>query len=367
MPDSVFISHNSADKPFARRVAADLQRSGANVWLDEQQILLGSSIQESIQQAIDKYDYLAVILSPESVASKWVRQELRQALDREISSDKVVVLPLLLRDCDIPGFLRDKKYADFRTDALYDPSLNDIKKRLGLPLTDTAEQSDMSERLDVIAQHDLFNGLIYLDHQLEWLSNQHPDIAKRLKPVAAIARRIRRASKRTLSLKAFIAGTYRLRRTRIDVVRIIREQLADLEILTGPRNGITSELVVSGFPSFDADTDLIEVALYNMLDNAHKYSARGGKVIVQLHSDNHQNQIHIRNRGFRASENADADIFQRGFRGREATAVSIGSGHGLYLAKLIVAAHGGEIKYNYDANQEENIFTIVIPASTKVA
>src|SRR5712691_1039626 len=72
--------------------------------------------------------YLGVVLSPRSVASPWVQREVRAALTEEIQNECVKVLPLLIENCEIPGFLRDKLYADFRGN--YQRGLSELLHRL---------------------------------------------------------------------------------------------------------------------------------------------------------------------------------------------------------------------------------------------
>jgi hypothetical protein len=79
---------------------------------------VGDSLVERIQQGIEDSSYLAVILSPRSVNSVWVRREVNAAFAAELERRSVFVLPVLAEDCDIPLFLKDKLYADFRTDYL---------------------------------------------------------------------------------------------------------------------------------------------------------------------------------------------------------------------------------------------------------
>jgi hypothetical protein len=112
---SIFLSHNAADKPFVRRLAGHLTPAGAAVWIDDAEIKVGDSLIEKIETGLIKSDYLGVVLSPNSVASNWVRTELRAVLNQEIREASVRVLPILYQDCDIPFFLRDKLYADFRS------------------------------------------------------------------------------------------------------------------------------------------------------------------------------------------------------------------------------------------------------------
>jgi tetratricopeptide (TPR) repeat protein len=111
----VFLAHSSIDKNFVRNLKNDLQNYGYETWFDEDDILAGESIIESIQNGIDNSDFVSVVLTFNSVNSNWVKRELNAALTKEINVNKVLVVPILRDDCEIPGFLRDKKYADFRS------------------------------------------------------------------------------------------------------------------------------------------------------------------------------------------------------------------------------------------------------------
>src|SRR6266542_44164 len=114
MPPSVFLSHSSRDNTFCERLALDLLEYEVKVWYDEWEIKVGDSLRAKIASGIEQNDYLAVVLSRASVQSPWVQQELNAALDKELTNRKVFVLPVLIEDCDIPVFLRDKKWGDFR-------------------------------------------------------------------------------------------------------------------------------------------------------------------------------------------------------------------------------------------------------------
>jgi len=68
-PSSVFFSHTHRDKPFVRRLGADLAALGARVWIDEAELNIGDSLLGRIAAAIDEMQYLAVVLSPD--ADRW--------------------------------------------------------------------------------------------------------------------------------------------------------------------------------------------------------------------------------------------------------------------------------------------------------
>jgi len=116
---SIFLSHNHKDKPFVRRLANDLTAKGVKVWIDEAEIKIGDSLIRKISSGIYEMDFLGAVLSPDSVQSRWVQEELEQALHIQISEAYVKVLPILLRDCRMPGFLLDKVYVDFRNENNY--------------------------------------------------------------------------------------------------------------------------------------------------------------------------------------------------------------------------------------------------------
>src|ERR1043166_4170966 len=131
---SIFLSHNHTDHAFAQRLATELTLVGVPVWIDEAQIRPGDSLLTKLEQGLRDTEYLGVILSPEAVESRWVRVELNAALQIEIRADRVKVLPILLRDCEMPAFLLDKVHIDFtRADKFYESTAKLIRFILNLP------------------------------------------------------------------------------------------------------------------------------------------------------------------------------------------------------------------------------------------
>jgi hypothetical protein len=113
---SVFISYSHENKSFADKLAAHLVKNNTHVWVDTWELKVGNSIINKIQEAITESSALLVVLSKSSVSSVWCNKELTAGLIRELEEKRVVVLPVLLEDCEIPLFLKDKMYADFRND-----------------------------------------------------------------------------------------------------------------------------------------------------------------------------------------------------------------------------------------------------------
>ncbi len=112
----IFISYSHTDKKIVNKLAAHLAKHNANIWVDTWELSVGDSILIKVQEAIQESSALLVILSKASVESEWCKKELSAGLMRELEEKRVVVLPVLVEDCEIPVFLREKMYADLRTD-----------------------------------------------------------------------------------------------------------------------------------------------------------------------------------------------------------------------------------------------------------
>lgn len=158
----VFISHSSKDKPFARRLAIDLEENGIQVWFDEWELEVGDSLIDELEKGLKKSDYVIAILSPNSVRSKWVREELKSAMTVGIHTSKTIILPALYENCSIPPFLKDKIYADFRQDYIIglNSILRTVKSKLQPLPKDIKvkinEQQPLS-RDDLVTLHEMTN------------------------------------------------------------------------------------------------------------------------------------------------------------------------------------------------------------------
>ena len=112
-PD-LFLSHSSRDKAIVRRLAEDLCFLEVDTWLDEWELQAGDSLHDVIAAAMEKAGYVAVIVGDNYADSRWARDELKQALARERRQDQGVILPLICGSAEVPPFLEDKVYLDFR-------------------------------------------------------------------------------------------------------------------------------------------------------------------------------------------------------------------------------------------------------------
>lgn len=112
----VFLCHSSMDKAHVRRIAKEFRDNNIDIWLDEEDILVGEKFITRIQEGITEANFVAIILTPNFVSGLWATEELQMALEKDISSGNTIVLPILIEDCTIPPMLRIRSYADLRSD-----------------------------------------------------------------------------------------------------------------------------------------------------------------------------------------------------------------------------------------------------------
>lgn len=93
---SCFISHSTEDHEFATRLHADLQNKGVRCWFSPHDAQGGKYLYDQIEEAIQVYDRLLLILSEASMQSEWVKTEIFQARKREIQENRRVLFPVSL-------------------------------------------------------------------------------------------------------------------------------------------------------------------------------------------------------------------------------------------------------------------------------
>ena len=100
-------------------------------------------------------------------------------------------------------------------------------------------------------------------------------------------------------------------------------------------------------------------ALFNILDNAVKYTPEGGTIRVSVESWELYVKIDIADSGKGIAENRQGMIFKRFYREEEVHDVD-GIGIGLYLAREIVTMQGGYIKVT-SAPGRGSAFSVFLP------
>jgi len=109
-----------------------------------------------------------------------------------------------------------------------------------------------------------------------------------------------------------------------------------------------------------ADPELVLLALSQLLENACRYSPPEAKIMVKAASDGDITTITVQNEGAPIPPSEHNRIFDRFYRGSGARGNAPGSGLGLYVARKIIRAHGGDILLT-DAGENAVAFRLSLP------
>ena len=137
-------------------------------------------------------------------------------------------------------------------------------------------------------------------------------------------------------------GAMKLNPEKINVVPMI-DEVVDLYSYVAEEKEIA---VQTGFPQelyVTADSSRLRQVLANLVDNAIKYTPRGGKVGIEADQDENEVRITVKDSGVGISEHELDNIWDRLYRG-DKSRTERGLGLGLSLVKAIVGAHRGYVE-----------------------
>jgi hypothetical protein len=120
-----FFSYARDDSEFVLKLAQELRNRGANLWLDQLDILGGERWDHAIEQSLQACEGMIVVLSADAVDSQNVMDEVSYALEEE-----KFIIPVLHRECAIPFRLRRVQFVDFTRD--FEGGLQSLLKALGI-------------------------------------------------------------------------------------------------------------------------------------------------------------------------------------------------------------------------------------------
>lgn len=156
-----------------------------------------------------------------------------------------------------------------------------------------------------------------------------------------------------LDFARFEAKEMKLTPTPFNIVKAISQQIENMEVTAKEKNiRIITESPDHEIPEIMVDGAMIQRVIVNLIDNAIKFTKSGGTVTVRLMDRYKDFLVEVIDTAVSIPRDQFPYIFEPFYRGvREQK----GSGLGLFIAKKIVEAHGGQI-WVKSANGKGNIF-----------
>jgi two-component system OmpR family sensor kinase len=121
--------------------------------------------------------------------------------------------------------------------------------------------------------------------------------------------------------------------------------------------------IPSPFPLVTGDRDLLALAVYNLIENALKFTSGEEAVEVRALEDGRAIVVEVADSGPGIPDEELSKIFEELYRGANARGIE-GSGLGLALAQRIVELHGGQIMVrSSQTGPRGTVFTIRLPVT----
>jgi heavy metal sensor kinase len=225
------------------------------------------------------------------------------------------------------------------------------------------------QRFTADASHELRTPLAVLRAEAESALRKprtSEEYQQSLTTVVEEATRLGRLADQLLNLSRHDAGLTNLRRERLSVDALLLDIVEQLRPLAATRS-IT--LNIGSMKSFElvGDDLLLRQAIFNLADNAIKYTRKHGEVTVECEADTVGAQIRVIDTGIGIPHEHLPRVFERFYRVDPSRNTDIGgAGLGLAITRATVQLHGGSIEIDSKVNVGTTV-TIRLPGASRLA
>lgn len=166
-----------------------------------------------------------------------------------------------------------------------------------------------------------------------------------------------------LNMSKLEAGEMNINATEFDISKSIFRTLLTFEKKINSKSIDIMGLDTMQSIKVSADEDMLMQVIYNLVDNAIKFTPNGGYISVKTFSDGDRVFVSIRNSGDGISKEEIGKVFERFYKIDKSRSFDVkGAGLGLYIVKSIISLHKGEIKAE-SVEGEYTDFSFWIPVS----
>lgn len=226
-----------------------------------------------------------------------------------------------------------------------------------------AEQAEQrSQQLDfgiAWTAHELRAPILGVKAVLELLLGRKHESGSEAAMLRRSLRELEQLADVTEGILGWAVGAQPLNRRHVDLVALVHEAVRSSEL--GLHEG---RVVVCAPEAVDAFVDPIHFrgAVGNIVRNALAFTEEGHAVHLVVEYEGDRVAIRVRDRGPGIAEDERASVFDPFVRGRVGLARSRGNGLGLFVARRIIEAHGGEIWI--EPEREGTTFHLSVPTGT---
>lgn len=230
----------------------------------------------------------------------------------------------------------------------------------------TQAKAEEQARNDFVATvtHELRTPLTNIRSYLELITEDGNDSVELRKEffnvVNAETDRLQSLISNLLNISKIEMGGYVAQRSPIKTQKLIEQIVSSVEPQATSKSIRLEVRLPEKLPDLEADKEMIQVVLMNLLSNGLKYTDSGGTVVLSVEEQNNELLIHITDTGCGIPEEDLPKLFQKFYRGRNAASKAAGSGLGLALSRQIARLHGGDLRVHSRVGEGTRV-TLVLP------
>lgn len=181
-----------------------------------------------------------------------------------------------------------------------------------------------------------------------------------LEIVSGETKRLARLVTAMLNMSKIEAGELQLQLKEFDLTQEIFSTMLNFEQIIEKKNITVQGLDTLRPTMICADRDMLHQVIYNLTDNAVKFT-QDGVIAVYVMQDANETVVSIRNTGAGISSEELSRVFERFYKVDKSRSYDVkGAGLGLYICKTIIEMHGGTI-WARSAENEFTEFSFAIP------
>lgn len=233
-------------------------------------------------------------------------------------------------------------------------------------MEDLAEADRRKNDFLAVLAHELRNPLAALSYALRLdpaAGADGPESAQALNTARRQTTLLERLVEDLMDLSRINSGKVELRREVVSLDDLVRRAVSSVESSLRDR-GHTLTVNLPDEPILlDADALRIEQVLWNLLNNAVKYSGENGRITLVASREGNEAVVRVRDTGIGMTPELIGRVFDKFVQGDERPKVSAGGlGIGLSLVKTLVEMHGGQVAALSDGPGHGSEFEVRLPA-----
>ena len=222
------------------------------------------------------------------------------------------------------------------------------------------------QRRDLVANaaHELKTPITAMHAHLENLLDgvEQPD-PETLEVMLGQAERLGRLVDQLSDLSRLESGDVPLHRGRVAIAPLVDRVVSEIEVARAVRGVRVESEISDQVPAALADAERVHQVLFNLLDNAVRFTPAGGRVSVTAEGHDGSVQVRVADTGVGIPAEHLPRLFERFYRVDSARSRDDGgTGIGLAIARSVIEAHGGRI-WAESRPGEGSVFVFELPAA----